>query len=131
MATISRDGGLTTRAATAFFSDMGGLAVLVFFAMSAHVLTRAWDGHFVTFLARRIVRLWPVYAVCLVAGGTLLWRMPAWSEFVWYPVASSLSDPPSWSLCVEAWAMLFTPAIVWRAVGSRWRLGLVCSPGSA
>jgi peptidoglycan/LPS O-acetylase OafA/YrhL len=28
MATISRDAGLTTRAATVFFSDMGGLAVL-------------------------------------------------------------------------------------------------------
>jgi peptidoglycan/LPS O-acetylase OafA/YrhL len=116
--------GLATRVVATCLSNMGGLAVCAFFAMSGHVLTRAWEGHFVTFLARRIVRLWPVYALCLLAGYTLMRRTPNWSEFAWYPATSSPADPPSWSLCVEAWAMPFMPAIVWCATGPRWRFAI-------
>jgi hypothetical protein len=43
------------------------VAVWAFFAMSAMVLVRGYDGNYCTFPARRAVRLWPVYFVCLVA----------------------------------------------------------------
>ncbi len=115
-------GGLAVRMAAPLLNNLGGLAVLVFFAISAHVLTRAWDGHVMVFLVRRLVRLWPVYAACLAAGSVLVHPVSSWSEFVWYPVVSSPADPPGWSLCVEAWAMLFMPAIVWSVTGPRWRL---------
>jgi len=122
MSAAADAGGLARRVLVTLLSNLGGLAVIAFFAMSAHVLTRAWDGNFRTFLARRAIRLWPVYALCLAAGYALSRQTPRWLEFAWYPVASSLSDPPSWSLCVEAWAMLFMPIIVWCGTGARWRL---------
>lgn len=121
--TTSHVGGAAIRCADAFLGSLSLQAVLIFFMMSGYVLTRAWDGHFAAFLARRFLRLWPVYACCLLAGYSLLGQITSWSEFAWYPVAVPAADPPGWSLCVEAWAMLFMPGIVWCAVGPRWRLG--------
>jgi peptidoglycan/LPS O-acetylase OafA/YrhL len=99
--------------------------VFIFFALSGYVLTRGWDGRFGIFLLRRFVRLWPVYAVCLGAGYLITGTQPVWLEFFWYPIqypsdpANLYSvDPPSWSLTVEAWAMLFMPLIVWIVSGS-------------
>ena len=106
-------------------SSLAGISVLFFFAMSSHVLTRAWDGRFLPFLARRFVRLWPTYAACLTLGYGLVGRMPIWSEYVWYPISESAVDPPNWSLCVEAFAMLWMPAIIWSAGGKNYgRLAL-------
>ena len=111
---------------------MGSVAaVWAFFAMSGLVLTRAWDGAYWLFLARRFVRLWPVYALCLLAGYAILGERPVWSELFWFPLidraqgaaAARLADPPAWSLCIEAWAMLFMPAIAWFGRGTRrWAL---------
>jgi peptidoglycan/LPS O-acetylase OafA/YrhL len=93
------------------------IAVMAFFMMSAYVLTPSWDGNFPIFLARRFLRLWPVFALCLVVGSTLSGVALRWTYFVWYPlVESSTSFPidlPMWSLFVEAWAMLAMPLIVW------------------
>ena len=96
------------------------IAVAVFFLLSGLVLTRAWDGRFGQFLARRFVRLWPVFALCLALAGLLAARAPAWLEFVWIPYprydANELC-PPMWSLFIEAWAALAMPVIGWSGRG--------------
>ncbi|MBR0939102.1 acyltransferase [Bradyrhizobium jicamae] len=104
---------------------VANVCVFIFFALSGYVLTRGWNGRFGTFLLRRFVRLWPVYAACLGAGYLIAGKQPIWSEFFWYPIhypsdPANLHgvDPPSWSLTVEAWAMLFMPLIVWIVSGT-------------
>jgi len=97
------------------------IAVLGFFVLSGLVLTRAWKGSYPRFLLRRFVRLWPLYALTLAAGYALAHRPPLWSEFFWWPILSAhhplhINDP-AWSLCVEAWAMLFMPLFVWAGRG--------------
>jgi len=93
------------------------MAVIAFFAMSGYVLTRSWNGDFPVFLARRFVRLWPVYALCLLAGSYVHRLTPVWPYYFWFPFYDRVEgfefDPPMWSLFVEAWAMLFMPFIVW------------------
>ena len=93
------------------------MCVMVFFIISGYVLTRAWTGAFPGFLVRRFVRLWPVYALAITIGGYLTINPPPLSMYVWYPFMGinnqAPQDPVTWSLFVEAWAMLFMPAIVW------------------
>jgi peptidoglycan/LPS O-acetylase OafA/YrhL len=93
------------------------LAVGLFFVLSGYVLTRSWDGRFGVFLVRRLLRLWPVYALCLGAGYIVADVSPVWSEFLWYPLIGPNDqpaiDPPVWSLFLEVWAMPFMPLIVW------------------
>ena len=93
------------------------VAVGLFFVLSGYALTRSWDGRFGVFLARRLLRLWPVYALCLAAGYFIAGVQPVWSEFLWYPLIGPNDqpsiDPPVWSLFLEVWAMPFMPVIVW------------------
>jgi len=91
------------------------LAVFVFFMLSGCVLTRAWDGRYPRFLAGRIVRLWPVYALCLAVGYLLSGTPPSLAQFAWCAGAldKPIVDIPAWSLVVEAWAMPFMPLFVW------------------
>ena len=99
-------------------------AVVVFFVMSGLVLTRSWPGNFGLFLARRFVRLWPVFALSLAAAGLLAWRVPAVFEFIWLPFPrydANVLCPPMWSIFLEAWMALLMPAVVWSAAGGRWR----------
>ena len=96
------------------------ISVAIFFLMSGLVLTRGWSGDFPVFLARRFIRLWPVFAVCLGAGALLAWHRPPVLEFFWIPFPrydANLLCPPMWSLFIEAWAALAMPAIVWSARG--------------
>jgi peptidoglycan/LPS O-acetylase OafA/YrhL len=94
-------------------------AVWIFFALSGLVLTRAWDGHCFAFLARRFVRLWPMYALCLGAATLLTASTPGPLPFFWYPLSANLTiNPPAWSLVVEAWAMLAMPVFIWFGAGS-------------
>lgn len=100
-------------------------AVWVFFVMSGLVLSRSYDGRYLPFLIRRLVRLWPVYGLCVLAGYGVLREPPVWRVLVWYPwpdlsTASDWFRPdlPAWSLCVEAWAMPFMPLIAWFGRGS-------------
>jgi peptidoglycan/LPS O-acetylase OafA/YrhL len=92
-------------------------AVGLFFVLSSYVLTRSWEGRFGVFLARRVLRLWPVYAFCLAAGYIIASVPPVWSEFLWYPLIGPNDEPsinpPVWSLFLEVWAMPFMPLIVW------------------
>ena len=62
------------------------LAVSGFFLMSGFVLTRSWDGRIGRFMARRFVRLWPVYALSLAVGYLIAGISPAWLQFLWYPL---------------------------------------------
>ena len=91
-------------------------AVWTFFALSGCVLTASYRGQYLTFLARRFVRLWPLYAVCLTAGVLLSGIVPHWTHWLWWPMldanAPDAIDPPAWSLHVEWWAMVFMPLIV-------------------
>jgi len=105
-------------------------AVVMFFGLSGYVLTRAWDGRYGSFLLRRFVRLWPVYAGSLAIGYLIADMLPDWRAFFWYPFRApsdpSLEavDPPVWSLYIEAWAMPFMPLIAWAGAGPRWRLAI-------
>jgi len=105
------------------------IATCGFFGLSGYVLTRSWDGRFGVFLARRFLRLWPVYALCLALGYAIAALPPVWTQFLWYPLLTANSkpaiDPPIWSLCIEAWAMLFMPLIVWAGTGKQWRALLI------
>jgi peptidoglycan/LPS O-acetylase OafA/YrhL len=100
-------------------------AVWTFFAMSGYVLTKSWDGRYFTFLLRRFVRLWPIYALCLGAGCALLGQTPAVREFFWIeePGHTPAADSPAWSLIIEALAMPLMPVFVWIGRGSALRLG--------
>lgn len=95
----------------------GALTVGVFFIISGYVLTPRWQGNYPAFLIRRFLRLWPVYAVCLIAGALIVGVKLTWTDFAFYPVfpsaAAFQADGPVWSLYVEAWAMLAIPFIVW------------------
>jgi peptidoglycan/LPS O-acetylase OafA/YrhL len=90
--------------------------------MSGFVLTRSWDGRVGLFMARRFVRLWPVYALCLGFGYLIAGIHPAWLQFLWYPLITADAlpkiDPPIWSLGIEAYAMPLMPLIVWAGAGS-------------
>ncbi len=100
-------------------------AVVCFFILSGYVLTRGWDGRYLPFLARRFVRLWPVYALTLAIGYFAAGVWPQWSQFLWYPLLSPNAKPeidvPIWSLRIEAWAMLFMPFFHWSGTGKPWR----------
>jgi peptidoglycan/LPS O-acetylase OafA/YrhL len=102
------------------------VAVCGFFVLSGYVLTRSWQGGFGLFLARRFLRLWPVYALCLAIGYFIANIHPVWSQFLWYPVLTPSAkpeiDPPVWSLHIEAWAMLFMPFFIWIATGRALRI---------
>lgn len=91
------------------------VAVLVFFMMSGYVLARADDGHYGLFLLRRALRLWPLYAVCIVGGHALLRHdLPTVRELLWWPDGTpvpGMVDPPAWSLYIEAWATPVLPAM--------------------
>jgi peptidoglycan/LPS O-acetylase OafA/YrhL len=102
------------------------IAVVGFFALSGFVLTRSWNGDFGSFLLRRFIRLWPVYALCLAVGYAIAGVYPVWTQFFWYPILTANSkpeiDPPIWSLTIEAWAMFFMPLFVWVAKGKTGRV---------
>ena len=85
--------------------------------MSGYVLTSAWKGDYAAFLIRRFVRLWPVYALALMAADVLFNANIAPSDFLFYPLrishTISLADPPVWSLRIEMAAMLVFPGVIW------------------
>jgi peptidoglycan/LPS O-acetylase OafA/YrhL len=99
-------------------------AVWTFFILSACVLTRSWDSRYGAFLLRRLLRLWPAYAVCMAAGYALSGLAPSAWQFAWIPVDSwpPAANSAAWSLTIEAAAMLAMPLIVFVGRGSIARL---------
>ena len=113
---------LTERMGLLWLGVASQAAVCSFFVLSGYVLTRSWDGKFGLFLARRFLRLWPVYALSLAAGYAIAGAHPSWLQFLWYPIlspdAKPVIDKPIWSLCIEAWAMLFMPLFLWASASA-------------
>ncbi|WP_271078092.1 acyltransferase family protein [Aurantiacibacter sp. MUD61] len=106
------------------FVPSGYLAVDLFFMLSGVVIAQAYhrrmaDGLAIrSFLYRRFTRLWPMLALGAALGillhqghaGSLL-LLPNWkSELNLYP-----SNPPMWSLLMEALAYLAFACGLWRA----------------
>jgi peptidoglycan/LPS O-acetylase OafA/YrhL len=89
--------------------------VLGFFVISGYVLTRAWRGHYAGFLVRRVVRLWPTYALCIAVGGWLIHDGAPVSVYLWFPFLpferQPRQDPVVWSLYIEVWVMPFMPVL--------------------
>jgi peptidoglycan/LPS O-acetylase OafA/YrhL len=101
------------------------IPVGLFFLLSGIVLTRSWDGRLLPFLAKRAIRLWPVYAITLAAGLLIARQPPVWLEFVWIPwprYDGATVNGPIWSLIIEAWAAPFMPLIAWSGRGSMLRM---------
>ena len=113
---------LTERMGLLWLGVASQAAVCSFFVLSGYVLTRSWDGKFGLFLASRFLRLWPVYALSLAAGYAIAGAHPSWLQFLWYPIpgpdAKPVIDKPIWSLCIEAWAMLFMPLFLWASASA-------------
>ena len=97
-------------------SPLALACVIGFFVISGYVLTRGWRGRYAGFLVRRFVRLWPLYALCVVAGGWLTNDPAPPGVFVWFPFLpferQPMQDPVVWSLYIEVWTMPFMPLIV-------------------
>ena len=96
--------------------QLANFAVDGFFLLSGYVLALSYDGHFAALLVRRFIRLWPVYALCLVVGYALHGMRPLWPELIWFPTARmahlDLTDKPIWTLYIEAWATPLLPLMV-------------------
>ena len=100
-------------------------AVRIFFIMSSYVLVRGWGRYAMpVFLVRRLVRLWPTFAVCVLAGCAAGGVMPYLSWFAWSPIMVPV-DPVSWSLSIEVRAMFAMPILVWCARGGWLRSALL------
>jgi peptidoglycan/LPS O-acetylase OafA/YrhL len=98
------------------------LSVMCFFVMSGYVLAIGYDGRPLVFLARRVVRLWPVYAVTLVAGYAVLRAVPPVGDLLMWPPSPSshrLVDGPNWSLYLELWASPALLPMFWIAAHGR------------
>jgi peptidoglycan/LPS O-acetylase OafA/YrhL len=99
------------------------VAVDGFFMLSGYVLAGAYDGQFGRFIARRFVRLWPVYAICLTIGYAMHGMTPTLAELIWWPTDRfyhlDLTDKPVWTLYIEAWATPLLPILVLIARNSR------------
>jgi peptidoglycan/LPS O-acetylase OafA/YrhL len=107
------------------------LAVAVFFVMSAYVLSLGYDGHYVAFLARRAVRLYPVFWVCVIPGLYLFGATaPSWHQWLLTPDILMKRDligqidAPAWSLSIELAATPLLPLLFWlcRRFVLRWTL---------
>ena len=101
-------------------APLGLLSVLMFFLMSGFVLARAYDGRPLSFMVRRVVRLWPLYALCIVIGHMLRGSFLPWPELVWAPGYFPWVDTPAWSLCYEAWMTPVFPVFFALARANRW-----------
>jgi peptidoglycan/LPS O-acetylase OafA/YrhL len=108
---------LVNAAGSGALIGLANVCVCIFFAISGYVLTRGWRGAYVGFLVRRFVRLWPLFALCLAAGGWLSMNPAPLSNYLYYPLMGidrqAPQDPVTWSLFVEAWAMPLMPLIIW------------------
>jgi len=111
----------------AFHSEVlhwpGQAAVYGFFWMSGYVLARGYDGRTLAFIGRRLVRLWPVYAVATCAAHLASGGWPGAGELAWWPIRLDgvpPLNPPAWTLYLEAWATLFLPAMFWISRRNRW-----------
>jgi len=96
-------------------SGAAHFAVLFFFILSGFVLARSYDGRFLNFIVRRLIRLWPLYAICIVCGSIIAGKHVAMGNLVWWPQSEPDVDPPAWTLYYEAWAIPLLPVVFYLA----------------
>lgn len=98
-----------------FLAEYTHLAVVAFFVISGFVLARSYDGRPFIYVARRIMRLWPLYFMCILVGCWLGGVPLSWHDFfAWpLPVYPNLppADPPAWSLYYELWLAPISPLL--------------------
>ncbi len=103
-------------------------AVCCFFTLSGYVLATTYKGHPGTFMIRRLIRLWPLYAVCITVGGAIIGTLPTAADYLWLSIPDwgqcPAADRPAWSLYYEVWATPFFPALIW--LNSRSRIAGWC-----
>ncbi|MEJ0046720.1 MAG: acyltransferase family protein [Rhodospirillales bacterium] len=114
---------------------LGGFAtaaVWCFLVISGYVLTPAYDGRYWAFLARRAVRLWPVYAVGLLAGALV--QKPPFSARRACLVPrlqpsrrhdGTVQQPARVVAVRGGMGHPFIPFIAWFGRGSLWRAALI------
>lgn len=100
---------------------LGLACVFGFFILSGYVLAKTYDGRPLVFVVRRIVRLWPLYAVCVTIAHAVAGERVALHELLWWPMPPGIipADPPAWSLYWEAWASPVLPIAFAIAKASR------------
>lgn len=105
-------------------TSTGGMRLLAFMAISGYLVTGSWrsDPHAGRFLWRRLLRLWPAYAVVIIVCAALSWAWPApdmpeisrlaslfylsnlwFSGFDWgfFPFQSARMNQSLWMLTIE------------------------------
>lgn len=81
---ISHSWSLTGRAEPALLGNtLGGLAVLIFFAISGFLIARSWDldRRVYAYTVKRFLRLWPALAVVVIASALVVAPLTAKRPF--------------------------------------------------
>lgn len=141
---IARPGSVRLKLLTAL-SSLGIFAVPAFFVLSGYLIggilyhTRNRQGYFRVFYSRRIVRVFPVYYLTLLAIATFYWmrHLPInfrlWAHFLYIQnllpgYTKNLTGPATmihfWSLAVEEQFYLIWPLVVWRFRDRRKLIGI-------
>ncbi len=110
------------------------LAVDLFYVMSGFVLAYAYDSRFAAglswrrFMAQRLIRLWPLYALGVIitlVSAVLAGDQKAWAQaplqFLFLPAQPGPDHAPLYPLNLPAWSLMFELAInfVWAVFGAR------------
>lgn len=90
---VSHQHALTGRAEPSFIGiqSWGGLGVMMFFSISGFLVTQSWqaDPHPGRFAARRLLRIWPGFAVVVLLAALVLgpWLSPLpWTTYLQHPL---------------------------------------------
>ncbi len=99
--------------------------------MSGYGLARGYDRRPLLFGARRLARLWPVYACVTLGAHLAAGCLPAPGELVWWPLVLQgvpPLNPSAWTLYIEAWVTLALPGIFLVCRWQRWAgVALACA----
>ena len=141
---LARPGSVKLKLLTAL-SSLGLFAVPAFFVLSGYLIggilyhTRDRRGYFRVFYSRRIVRVFPVYYLTLLAIAAFYWmrHLPInfrlWAHLLYIQnllpgYTKSLTGPVTmihfWSLAVEEQFYLLWPLVVWRFRDRRQLIGI-------
>jgi peptidoglycan/LPS O-acetylase OafA/YrhL len=95
---------------------VASFAVDGFFVLSGYVLAQSYQGAAWRFFARRAIRLWPVFALTMLAGYALHDTMPSLGAMLWLPGPwydhLDIANKPAWSLFIEVWLTPLIPFFI-------------------
>lgn len=111
---------------------VASVAVDGFFLLSGYVLSLGYRGPIWRFWLARAARLWPLFAICLLAGYALHSSVPPIGALFWLPgpwfAHLDQTDKPVWTLFIEAWlsaALPFLALLARRSPIAVWLLAAV------